>query len=195
MRDDGLQAGERAGGPRNSRLQNRRIKIMKTCHCCKTERSESEFYRDSSKASGLSSHCKPCGRARSKTYRDREDPERRRAYNKEYHIRNAEKAKANSKKWRLENPEKELARDLKDSFGMTLEAWDELMLKQGGVCAICENQCKSGRRLAVDHIHGTNPIIVRGLLCACCNRAVGMLKDSPHLLRRAADYVAESKSC
>jgi len=41
--------------------------------------------------------------------------------------------------------------------------------------------------LSVDHCHATGRI--RGLLCAKCNQAIGLMKDNPIFLRRAADYV------
>ena len=30
---------------------------------------------------------------------------------------------------------------------------------------------------------------MRGLLCEGCNRGIGLLRDDPDLLRRAADYI------
>lgn len=43
------------------------------------------------------------------------------------------------------------------------------------------------RTLAVDHDHETG--CLRGLLCEGCNRGIGLLRDDPDLLRRAADYI------
>lgn len=42
-------------------------------------------------------------------------------------------------------------------------------------------------KLAVDHCHKTGK--VRSMLCHNCNRALGLLMDDPHLMRRAAEYV------
>jgi hypothetical protein len=65
---------------------------------------------------------------------------------------------------------------------------------QRGVCLICEEAesapDKSTRKtkdLAVDHCHATNRI--RGLLCSNCNIALGLFKDDPALLIRAAAYL------
>jgi hypothetical protein len=67
------------------------------------------------------------------------------------------------------------------------DAFDRLNEEQGGVCAICEQPCRTGKRLAVDHDHQTGH--VRGLLCRTCNSGIGLLNDDPDLLRKAADYI------
>lgn len=55
---------------------------------------------------------------------------------------------------------------------------------QGGTCAICDQPCASGRRLAVDHDHVTNRI--RGLLCAKCNSCLGWWEGQS---RRVREYL------
>jgi hypothetical protein len=42
-------------------------------------------------------------------------------------------------------------------------------------------------RLALDHDHTTGEF--RGFLCQKCNQAIGLLNDSPELLRIAAEYI------
>lgn len=66
------------------------------------------------------------------------------------------------------------------------------MQEQRNFCETCaETLTFRGvvRRLAVDHCHQSGKI--RGLLCADCNRALGMFKDNAQALRRAADYIEE----
>lgn len=86
----------------------------------------------------------------------------------------------------------------KKKYGITLEQYEELFVKQGGVCAICgqpeikrQARKKNGKviddSLCVDHDHKTG--IIRGLLCYRCNTGIGKLHDDPALLRRAADYL------
>jgi hypothetical protein len=84
---------------------------------------------------------------------------------------------------------KERANNLKRMFGMSLEAYDEKLKAQRGVCAICGGLCKSGKRLAVDHDHTTGKI--RDLLCGNCNGGLGKFLDNPELLLKAADYLKE----
>lgn len=82
------------------------------------------------------------------------------------------------------------------NYGITATDYDAMLMKQGGGCAICGEQCSSGRRLAVDHDHACCPgertcgKCIRGLLCGSCNQGIGKLKDSPRLLIAAASYLA-----
>ena len=86
---------------------------------------------------------------------------------------------------------KELIKDyqLKHKFGISLEHYNELLNNQNNSCKICRTQCKTGRMLAVDHNHKTGNI--RGLLCSCCNRALGLLQDDVHLLEESIKYLKE----
>lgn len=85
-------------------------------------------------------------------------------------------------------------RKLRAKFGLTPEQYEEMLSKQNGVCAICE-QPETGKvrgitkPLAVDHDHATGK--VRGLLCDRCNHALGRMQDQPARLRRAADYLEQ----
>ena len=77
--------------------------------------------------------------------------------------------------------------NLMDKYGITLQDYDSLLASQNSVCASCLGVNKSGRRLAVDHNHDTGA--VRGLLCIDCNLALGLLKDSPEITGRMAEYI------
>ena len=65
-------------------------------------------------------------------------------------------------------------------YGLTPEQMTE-MKKTG-----CE-LCGSTLQLHIDHNHITNEI--RGVLCTNCNRGLGHFKDSPELLKKAAEYL------
>jgi hypothetical protein len=82
------------------------------------------------------------------------------------------------------------ARWLKENFNMTVDDYMAMYEKQNGQCAICgSDSASNGRRknFCVDHSHSTGK--VRGLLCHSCNVSIGLMKDSPSLLRQAADYL------
>lgn len=86
------------------------------------------------------------------------------------------------------------AKGLEKKFGTTLQAIQEMEAAQGSKCAIClQTQMRIGwlsgkpDAMAVDHDHKTGKI--RGLLCDTCNRAIGMLKDNPDIMRAAASYI------
>jgi hypothetical protein len=79
--------------------------------------------------------------------------------------------KAYGRAWRVANPDKRRAYNLKQ-FGLTVEQYDEMLRRQGGVCAVCGRPPKV-RRLNVDHDHATDR--VRCLACHLCNRnRIGM---------------------
>lgn len=78
-------------------------------------------------------------------------------------------------------------------YGLTKNDYDLMMRAQEGRCLLCRSPASDEpRSLCVDHDHSTGR--VRGLLCVTCNRALGLLKDDPELMRRAADYVANGRA-
>jgi AAA domain/Recombination endonuclease VII/Homeodomain-like domain len=77
-------------------------------------------------------------------------------------------------------------RAIKRRYGLSREAFDALLARQGGVCGIC----KKHRPLCVDHCHVTGK--VRGLLCHKCNRGLGHYNDDPDLTRAATAYLEVS---
>ncbi len=62
-------------------------------------------------------------------------------------------------------------------------------LRRDAHCAICDGDQPGGRfgNWHIDHDHQTG--VVRGVLCAWCNTALGLLGDSPERIDRAADYL------
>jgi hypothetical protein len=84
---------------------------------------------------------------------------------------------------------------LKRLYGLTVKQYYLMLEKQGGCCAICQSRVPCTRRhknrgtemFFIDHDHATGA--VRGLLCNCCNRALGYLRDDPNLVERAMAYL------
>lgn len=97
--------------------------------------------------------------------------------------------------WRAKNPEKariqQKKASLKTLYGIELEDYAEMMEAQEGVCAICSEACPTGRDLAVDHDEETGDI--RGLLCANCNRGIGLLKHDLDRILNAFTYLSSAK--
>ena len=87
------------------------------------------------------------------------------------------------------NPERYRERNYRDSYGITLEQYDEMLQGQGGGCASCHGQVPGGGRFHVDHNHVTGE--VRGLLCHGCNTAAGLCQDNPAVLRGLANYLED----
>lgn len=82
---------------------------------------------------------------------------------------------------------------LKSLYGITPEIYDGMLAAQKGCCAICGTDRPNGNSafFAVDHDHVTGKI--RGLLCSTCNMALGLLRDSVTILRKAAAYLEQHK--
>ncbi|MGS1095849.1 endonuclease VII domain-containing protein [Aquamicrobium terrae] len=100
---------------------------------------------------------------------------------------------------RSRKPAQKRAAHLKREFALTPEAFEALLERQGGGCAICHAKVtglkERGRRersLHVDHCHETGR--VRGILCHRCNFGLGHFRDDPELLERAAAYLVNSSS-
>lgn len=159
---------------------------MKTCCACKVEKPFGDFHKNYKASDGLSSRCKPCGIQYAKTWVEK-NPEKARATQHTWQKTNAKRKAITQKAWYDKNPDKVLAALLVREYGMSLEQWDELMLKQGGVCAVCSKEDACHKRLAVDHDHKTGAI--RGLLCGKCNKAVGLFQDSSENCFEAGKYL------
>jgi hypothetical protein len=73
---------------------------------------------------------------------------------------------------------------LRSKYGITPEDYAEMYVAQDGRCAVCG---AARDVLSIDHCHATGA--VRGLLCRECNIALGLLKDDPAIIERAAEYL------
>ena len=74
-------------------------------------------------------------------------------------------------------------------YGITIDAYNALAEKQGGVCAICGelNVTARSNRLVVDHNHKTGKL--RGLLCFRCNCGLGYFRENHRFMTAAQEYL------
>lgn len=83
------------------------------------------------------------------------------------------------------------------NYGITEAEYRMMLSEQDHRCYLCGSEGflignnNHSEKMAVDHCHKTG--VVRRLLCHNCNRALGLMKDNPELLRKAADYVEAHK--
>jgi hypothetical protein len=126
------------------------------------------------------------------------NPDKVKAIQRAYKQRNAAKIAEVKRAWRKANPEKHRAANQRWQMNRRMKKcdFDAMLDAQGGRCAICRTDKAfsgggDGRRLAIDHCHSTG--VVRGLLCGNCNRMLGLVKDDPEVLRRAAVYLEVSR--
>ncbi len=169
---------------RNNPNDARRI-----CTVCKEDKPISEFGKHACMSDGIRSDCKACGvKAAEEHYK--KHPEQKKTNNKRYRDRHKDKVNAMTRKWRKTNPEVTRKHNLKKYFGLSIQDYDDMYIKQGGRCAICgTHQSELSQRLSVDHNHDTN--CIRGLLCSSCNLALGGFGDSPDILRNAIKYLEQ----
>ena len=73
---------------------------------------------------------------------------------------------------------------LKARHGLTPAQFAEMLMAQGGRCAICDGVLLLPH---IDHDHMAGAI--RGLLCLNCNTGLGLFRDKPELLTKAARYL------
>jgi len=138
----------------------------KICSDCKILKFEDEFYTNNKK---IQAYCKFCSIIRVTKW------------NKD----NKERVKIRSKKFRDSHPNNH-RKYLVKGYGLSLEDYNDLLIKQNNKCAICSKESIK-EFLNIDHCHKSNKI--RGLLCRTCNRILGLFKDDIGLLLKAADYL------
>lgn len=138
------------------------------------------------------------------------DAAARRAYMAEYNAKNRDHLREIHRSWQEQNRDrlrtykhrhhaKRLATDLEGvraeqrsawlarRYGMTPEAYDEIVAAQANRCAICGDEPSEGKALHIDHDHKSGA--VRGLLCGHCNRAIGLFRDNADVIEMAAAYL------
>lgn len=181
---------------------------LKRCSDCKEEKPISDFAKNRRARDGLFAYCKPCARRRSLAWKAA-NPERAKAYTAEWKRNNRERLNEYQRNWYAENsgrwpgyaasyrerhPEawarKQRSARLVREYGVTLEEYEVMVAKQGGVCWICR-QPPDGRGkypvLCLDHDHTTGQL--RGLLCHQCNRGIGFWRDDADMMARAVKYL------
>ena len=115
--------------------------------------------------------------------RYKENPERFLRYNKKSYLKNREKCLLRIRK-----------RHLKRKYNISLEEFNQMILDQNNLCAICNkpesrihNKTNELQYLSVDHCHKTGKI--RKLLCDRCNLMLGKYNDSIELFELAVKYL------
>jgi hypothetical protein len=130
-------------------------------------------------------------RAYMQTYREANKErlqERERAYNRVYYEANKERIQELQKTYREANKELRKVYFKTYRYGLSPEYYNTLLDAQEFLCSICSApDLEDGRPLYVDHDHETRRI--RGLLCQKCNTGLGMFRDTPEYLERAARYL------
>ena len=144
---------------------------MRATHCTKGH----EFTPENTyvaRKSGLR-HCRICRKAYHKSHPVKYDPH---------------KHQANKKKWTDKNPDYFRNHRLKQTYGLTPQQYQEMLTKQDGKCAVCEEKMT---KVNIDHDHTTDK--VRELLCTGCNTGIGSLREDMRILEKAIAYLRKHK--
>jgi len=112
-------------------------------------------------------------------------------YYKKYYQERRDKILAEKKEYGRLHPEEGRRGKYFRRYGIYLEEYNQMVIKQGGCCAICGvNELELKRHLFVDHDHKTGKI--RGLLCQTCNNVLGYSYDCIDILQKAILYLKSS---
>jgi Recombination endonuclease VII len=151
------------------------VKALKRCPRCKKFKRRSVSFSHS-RNGRVSSWCKSCRsdyanvKGMSKYYSLTATPEGRALFNAQ-----------RREKWPFYN------------YGLTRGQIEELKARQNNECAICGFPLTD--KYHVDHIHGTDPPVVRGITHPHCNQMLGLAHDNPEVLEKAAIYLRRFTSC
>jgi hypothetical protein len=97
------------------------------------------------------------------------------AKNKIYHKKNKDKV-----------TERQMISHRRRIYGLNEEQYNNMILSQNNICAICHKP--SDKTLHIDHDHVTGR--VRGLLCSNCNTGIGFFKEDIDSLASAIEYLS-----
>jgi hypothetical protein len=189
----------------------------KTCTRCGEPKSANEFSFDDKKRGLRKAVCKACcSRADKIRYAQNPEPAKERArqqrltrpeemkaYDAAYHLAHREERNARASQWvkdhrdvhdaqgrawRQDNPRKSRGMFLKSKYGLTLEAWDAMLIVQCGRCAGCGRFFENTPlEPSVDHDHETG--MVRELVCAPCNHTIGYAEEDIERLLGLVEYL------
>ena len=74
-------------------------------------------------------------------------------------------------------------------YGLTPEAFEALLARQGNRCYICRTTTPNGKGWSVDHCHETSA--VRFIACNPYNSALGLIREDPKIAKRLYEVALE----
>lgn len=144
--------------------------LGKICSTCKEEKSLENYYNSKASIDGKGYRCKACDDIARKAYREK---------HRGFHLK-----AQRERNWR-------------HKYGLEREDFERMWEDQEGKCSICfvhltnielDNDPKNKSNTAcVDHCHATGK--VRSLLCARCNKGLGLFDDETDKVKAAYEYL------
>lgn len=187
------------GGLTEDKIYHRKNRGTYECRQCMRE---SEKKRPKREYTGVFAEYH---RAHAKEWR-RQNAEALNAKIREDRLTNPEKYREWERKKRYKNIDKSRYREVLKKHNIATAEYESLVINSQGLCAICKREerrmSRNGLttiRLQLDHCHackdnGYKGIrVVRGILCAACNRAIGYFEDNVEFLKSAIQYLEQHK--
>lgn len=113
----------------------------------------------------------------------------------EWYRSNRDHCNERNKRWLKDNARQKarsrFAANIKTVYGLTVEDYARMVHAQSRKCVACGATVTLGMDTALDHCHATGR--VRGILCAPCNKSLGLMKESPEKIRVLAAYIERFK--
>ena len=165
----------------------------KICPCCKQDKPIEKFGRNLGTKSGKAVYCLVCQNRKAKE-KYAKDPARR-EYMRQYNLKPERQASKTAYRLRpavqARIKSNQHSNHLRQKYGLTEEQYESMRTAQNDRCMICGRTAEEANcrypSLDVDHCHRTGR--VRGLLCYCCNSALGYLQDNAEFAMRAHRYL------
>ena len=159
------------------------IPDAKRCNRCGETRPNSDWHRSKRRYDGLAVYCKLCMAEYQKSYYSKPENRERisRASAERYAGWSDEKRAAYIAKGVKQR--RAAGHNLKCNYGLSLKDYEDMLVSQGGGCAVCGRE-PGDRRLHVDHDHAccagkkSCGKCVRGLLCVTCNVWLGFFENA-----------------
>lgn len=171
--------------------------MLKTCNICNLDKTIDNYFKN---RNGFLSRCRDCTNLKRRERRSklsREEKDKQNNITRQYYSKNLKKVRQKQKNYYNLNKEKIWKHSrkymLKRKYNLSQYQYESMLISQNNKCAICNKEeivkHKSGKikSLAVDHCHKTGKI--RGLLCAWCNRGIGLFNDDVDCLIKAIGYL------
>lgn len=158
----------------------------KPCTYCNTLSNE---FAINARTGRRQTRCIPCAKFFREEQKVRRTTEKGRQKSREAYL----KSKATRRKLTEDDLQKKSDKHIEKKYGLSPEAYTQMVLDQQNQCAICGTTNPGGqtvRKWHVDHDHKTGK--VRGLLCFRCNIGLGYFLDDPDALTSAARYLLQS---
>lgn len=176
---------------------------LKECKNCKENKPKSEYYKNKLSKDRLQYVCKSCWLNKCKKFRA-DNPDTIKNTNRNQYLKkreeriekanayqkaHPEQRKRNRANFIKRNPRRMRELDIKRKYGISLEFYDSMILKQNNKCLICKTSLESIKK-CIDHDHLT--LRIRGILCSRCNTSLGLLKENITTLKNMIKYIVNN---